>query len=149
MIKIPLTKGKFAIVDREDLARVSSHSWQFHSMGYATSGGSILLHRLIMGAKKGQMVDHINRDKLDNRKANLRFCSHRQNSQNRKAKGYCIEKRTGKFYSQIKVDDRRIHLGTFETKEQAISAYRRAAKAHFGEFHNKIGGLHEAHHGRS
>lgn len=131
---IPLTKGKFSLVDFDDAIKVNEHKWQMHNKGYACKGSQFLLHRFILNAKKGEEIDHVNLNKLDNRKSNLRIVSHRNNCQNRRAKGWILEKRTGKFYSQIKVGHKRIHLGTFETKDEAIEAYNNAKMKHFGKF---------------
>jgi hypothetical protein len=98
MKKVPLGglvgKGKFALVDDEDVQLVAKHTWYLCSTGYATTtvhiSGSkktgivqkgISMHRLIMGFPKEQ-VDHVNRDKLDNQRSNLRLASHTQNCWN-------------------------------------------------------------------
>ena len=98
MVKeIPLTQGKVAIVDDEDYDYLNQWKWyalKRHQSDtwYATrlsSGGKyvrcrIHLHRLVMNARYGDVIDHINHDGLDNRKCNLRFCSQKENSQNKK-----------------------------------------------------------------
>lgn len=89
---LPLTKGQRAIVDAEDFEELSQWCWTFNAKtrrpfrGIAAKEGvpqvNVLMHRQIMRAENGQMVDHINRDTLDNRKANLRFCNKSQNAAN-------------------------------------------------------------------
>lgn len=95
--KIPLTQGKIALVDDEDYEYLMQWKWQAfyqqntHSfiarrMTSKRKEGerkSIIMHRIIMNAQKGQIIDHINHDTLDNRKENLRFCTHSENMQNR------------------------------------------------------------------
>lgn len=79
-------------------------------------------------------VDHINHDKLDNRKLNLRICTSSQNSHNRNVKGISCNEEGNKCKARICFDGRQIHLGYFNTKEKAIMARRKAEKKYFGEF---------------
>ena len=109
------------------------------------------LHRVIMGAVAGQIVDHINHNRMDNRKANLRLCTHSQNQMNRlkmrgaslpfkgvvhsHAKRYnpsCSEARPYRAYA--KINGVRVWLGYYATPEEAASAYDRYAVDNFGAF---------------
>ncbi len=101
------------------------------------------MHRLITRAPKGKVVDHENGDGLDNRRANLRVCDHRQNRRNhqRPRKGGASRfhgvgwwKRDQKWRAKISVDGRTIHLGYFADEEDAARAYDQAAREHFGEY---------------
>lgn len=143
--RIELTQGLFAVVDSEDYDWLSQYRWQKHGLFYAVGyvdGKSVLMHRFIMGAKKGQQVDHINGDKLDNRRSNLRFCTDSQNHANtglRKDntsgfKGVVRVKKNGKYVAQIQYDKRMINLGYYETAEEAAKVYDKKAVEFFGDF---------------
>jgi hypothetical protein len=105
-----------------------------------------LAHRLawfyVHGVWPGEQIDHINGSKIDTRIANLRESSHRENGRNRRGhvdsesgvKGVTLERRTGKWFARICLDNKAIHLGTFDTKEEAAAAYDRAAKEVHGVF---------------
>lgn len=151
MKKIPLTKGKFAIVDDADHAEISKYKWHFSSMGYAERSVYIskgkyrreAMHRVIAGAKAGEIVDHVNMDRLDNRRANLRVGTKSQNGANRrtnsnkavKFKGVYTHQKCKDYYeARIIVNGKSIYLGSFNTPEEAARVYNAAAKEHFGEF---------------
>ena len=93
---------------------------------------NILAHRLAWYIYKGIMpkgqIDHIDRDPANNLEINLRDVTHSVNQHNRKAKGYTIEKRTGKYYAQIKLEGEQHFLGRFNTPEEATAAYLKAKK---------------------
>ena len=92
------------------------------------------MHRLILGAKEGQCVDHINGDPLDNRKENIRICTLSQNSQNRRQrkdntsglKGVSWAKREKKWVSYIRSGGKHLWLGYFNDKNDAAKAYDKA-----------------------
>jgi hypothetical protein len=99
----------------------------------------VYLHRLISGAKQGEIVDHINGDTLDNRRCNLRVGTQRLNQGNQRRvrgvvpfKGVSLE--NGRFRARIRSNGKKISLGNFRTAEEAGMAYREAAKKEFGEF---------------
>jgi hypothetical protein len=130
-----------AIIDVADVELVSKYKWSMHNNGYVRNymgGKTTYLHRLIISAKKGEEIDHINLNKLDNRKDNLRLCEHVQNCWNRRSdkRGVGIVKRNlnKKYYAKIGVRDSTIHLGYFYTEEEAMSARLLAEKKHFKEF---------------
>jgi hypothetical protein len=149
-ILIPLPRGLFAIIDASDTERVLPYRW-FLSGGYVrrtevrTGPGpraTILLARVILDAPSGTEVDHINQNKLDNRRANLRFATRRQNSRNRGPnanntsgfKGVTWHKRTRRWHAQIGIGGRPYYVGSFDTAEDAAHAYNEAALETFGEF---------------
>lgn len=149
------SQGYYALVDNEDYEALNKYKWKLQK-GYACRNAYIdtargvhiyklkSMHRVIMDAPEGLTVDHINRNRLDNRKSNLRLCTMAQNLKNvpirdtNKSgyKGVYLEKRTGKYYSQISNDSKAIHLGTFNTKWEAYSAYKKASKKYHREYSN-------------
>jgi hypothetical protein len=142
---VPLTQGKVAIIDSADAERVLARRWRIDAYGYALTGtgkGTITLHRFLMDAQPGEEVDHANRDKLDNRRSNLRFVTHAQNCVNaglRRTnssgfKGVTWHKRTQTWRAYIRVNGRQVHIGHFSTPEDAARAYDDAAAAEWGDF---------------
>jgi hypothetical protein len=132
---IPLTQGKFAIVDDDDFKFLMNYKW------YATEGAngvfyakrlsaSIKMHHVIAGRPiRNKMIDHKNGNGLDNRRVNLRIVSNRQNCQNlsikKKSKfvGVSLDKRTCGWYSFIKIQGKTHNLGYFKKEEDARDAY--------------------------
>lgn len=152
MKQIPLTQGKFALVDDEDFERVSQFKWTYKksiNTGYAQrtlwpSNKHLYLHSFILNTS--EMVDHINGNGLDNRKINLRHANKAINSMNRiKQKNntsgykgvhkYKIKLRKP-FQAYIKVNGKRKHLGMFSTALEAAKIYDLAARKYFGEYAN-------------
>jgi len=93
-----------------------------------------MLHRVIMDAPSGLIVDHINGDRLDNRKCNLRLVTSKQNSANRKSIGAYYYKHIDKWRAIIFIDNKKTHLGNFDTKEEAVHVYRKAHVEAHGEY---------------
>ena len=151
MRKIPLTQGKFAVVDNEDFKWLNKHKWCAHKRGntwYAERGKQIngkvkmlLMHREILKPKNKEQIDHINGNGLDNRKNNLRFCTVSQNKMNTncqygtsKYKGVYWDKNKKKWRACMGLNNKKIFLGTFQIEKDAAKAYNTAAKANYGEF---------------
>lgn len=154
MKRIPLTKGAFALVDDKDYDELSRHRWHLSSTGYACRSVHIIgtrrhktvwLHRLLLEVRNSTiLVDHINQDKLDNRRANLRICTKAQNGSNRgmtraNTSGFKgVTKHPGKgckgWIAQVRAGGKNYYLGYFPTPELAALAYDRAAVLHFGAF---------------
>lgn len=149
MKKIVLSQGKKAIIDDDDFDEISKFKWTMHSEGYAyrmiyypDHQKCVLLHRLIMKAVKGQEVDHLNGNKLDNRKKNLRFCTSGENKANQKIradnttghKGVWQDKRNGRYYAYINFQGKRYCLKGYATAKEAATAYNQKALELYGSF---------------
>jgi hypothetical protein len=145
MAVIRLKSGEECIVDDDDLPVVSRMKWYAkRKVGntYALAKGGILMHRVIMGAGRGQIVDHIDGNGLNNRRGNLRFATHSQNSQNRKlpknntsgAKGVYWDKSKNAWRARIWAHGEEFFLGTYASIDAASAAYCDAAKRLHGEF---------------
>lgn len=140
---IPLTQGKFAIVDKDDFEWLNQWKWHIDVGGYAVrrpyikgSGRknqkciNVRMHRLINKTPEDKQTDHINRNKLDNRKKNLRTVTSRENLMNTGLfahntsgyKGVSWDKSRNKFVAQIKVNQKHIHLGRYINIQGAILA---------------------------
>ena len=96
-------------------------------------GTTIKMHRLIMNIIDPKVcIDHINHNTLDNRKCNLRIVTSQENNFNRRCKGYCWNKKANKWKAYIYLDYKSIHLGYFNTEEEARSSYLEAKE----KYHN-------------
>lgn len=153
MKKILLSNGDFALVSDEDFDKVSQFKWHVAN-GYARAHRydekgnkvSFLMHRYILGLGKGNRMvgDHINHNKLDNTRSNIRICTPSQNSQNKNIgstntsgyKGVSFNAATKKWYAQITVNWTTTRLGSFDTPKKAHVAYCKAARAAHGKFAN-------------
>lgn len=135
------TNDDYFLCDVEDLEKLLDYTWHKNPDGYAVArkkrcknGSKETAHGLVMGRQEGKEIDHINRNKLDNRKENLRFVTHSENMRN-------VEKvlkhnagvywRKGRYISSIHVKDKTIHLGCFASEEEAIAARKKAEKIYW------------------
>lgn len=143
MKEIILYKGEICLVGDEDYEEVKKYKWHLDSTGYARgliNRKLIRMHTFIMKTSKGKFTDHLNGNKLDNRRINLRICSAKENARNRRLQksnttGFKGVKRTGNNWGAfIKINKKQIWLGTYKNKEEAAQAYDRKAKELFGEF---------------
>jgi len=150
-IRIPLTKGHYALIDMEDYPEISKHRWCYsHGRAMRNSLGDepaqrTLMHRQILNAPDGVEVDHIDGNPLNNSRANLRLATNLQNARNRgvrndsstgsKSVYYTPRVKRGKpWAASIRIHGKLIHLGVFHTKEEAELAYETKAKEIHGEF---------------
>ena len=148
---IDIGQGKESIIDAQDVGLVADNSWYINTSGYAGrrkwnntdgvwSAEYQQLHRLIMQPGSGLEVDHINGNRLDNRRCNLRVATHQQNMANkgvskRSSTGYKGVYATGRRYeARIKYHDNEMRLGIFDTPEEANVAYQRKAVELHGDF---------------
>lgn len=144
MKEIKLTQGKFAIVDDDMFEYLNQWKWCYDGQ-YACrrkNGVKIRLHKEIMGDIKDKEIDHINENKLDNRKDNLRFCTRAENMRNKKKhrgiskyKGVHWCKNVNKWRAKI-YNGKTIHLGLSNNQEECARMYDAKAKELFGEFAN-------------
>lgn len=154
MKEIPLTRGQVARVDNKDFSELSKHKWYAvwcettqsfyasrYSPGRVGGAGNVQMHRVIMRARRGQEVDHINRNTLDNQRSNLRFCTRTQNNANKRVKRNKIDAplykgvfRNGSGWQAVCGPRPGRYLGTFRTQHAAALAYNYAARVHYGEF---------------
>lgn len=137
MKQIPLTRGRYALVDDGDYEELNRHKW--HASWNPTNRSyyakrrvgrvMVRMHREICELKPGDRkeVDHINHDTLDNRRSNLRVCVHQENSQNR-----CDQSRwgpgvrllpNGRFDARLTIDGKRESLGTYDDPADAREVY--------------------------
>lgn len=154
MREIPLTQGKFAIVDDADYPILSQYKWCING-GYAARGyhhnGKLHIekmhHRILGHAPPGFIVDHINGNRFDNRRVNLRFITQQQNTFNsaRKIpkligahnsgyKGVTWRNDRNKWRATITKDGKRTYIGLFDTKFEAACAYNERALELFGKY---------------
>lgn len=151
--QIPLTKGYTTIIDAVDID-LADYKWFVRKNGYAQrqikingTRQRILLHRVILSRilgrdlEDGEFTDHINGNKGDNRRANLRVCNHDQNSRNRNINknsktGYkgVYQTPTHTWVAMLRFQNKNYCLGTFKSPEEAARKYDEAAKSLHGEF---------------
>lgn len=137
------SKGREMLADTDSWPGVK-HWYAHHQRGrwYAIAvmhnGTKTPLHRIIVGAKRGELVDHINGNGLDNRHENLRICTHQENCCNRKKTGVTYEhsrnRQSRPWKAQIKHCGVNHHIGRFATRKEAVSAYNAKAQELHGEF---------------
>jgi len=155
--QIPLSQGKFTLVDDSEYEELSKHKW------YANRGGktfyaarttpllngkrkTLFMHRVILNTPRDKQGDHIDGNGLNNQRANLRNCTKDENNRNRHGldanntsgyRGVSWDKGTGKFRAFIKIKGLAVHLGSFTTAAEASGVFDQAAKKHYGEFYQE------------
>lgn len=153
MVEINITGGLKVLVDIEDYEKLSKYSWHRtrahnkdkcgNTLYYSSAkidGKIVLMHRFIMGAKSEQIIDHINKNSLDNRKANLRFVTHSENCHNIRNKKNSFSNYRGvyrhhnKFIAKLKINKKQCYLGLFDTQELAAEACNKKLKEVYGGY---------------
>ena len=146
--RIPLTQGKFACVDPQDYPALARYKWCAAKQGnswYAvrTDGRRQLrMHRVIMNAPPGMVVDHIDHDGLNNVRRKLRVCTPQQNARNQRPQqggssqyiGVCWLRQEQKWWARIQDNGRQRSLGLFDSEREAAKVRDAAAIAQHGEF---------------
>ena len=150
------------LLDEEDWDKVKDYKWHISSRGYVRTtimdprgrtlirngyvcakSANLFMHRLILNTPKDLQTDHINGNKADNRKSNLRACTNAQNGQNKKPykckSGYkgvspVPNSKRNPWKASIRVEGKKIHIGVFTTAEKAARAYDNRATKEWGEF---------------
>lgn len=149
MKEIKLTQDKVALVDDKDFKPISKHRW-YYDTGYAARKKKInngrwvkvYMHREILKTPSGLHTDHIDGNKLNNQRCNIRVCTGNQNRYNTKKhtdnksgyKGVSFHKVAKRFRAAIGLDRKNIHLGFFDTPEEAAVVYNKAAERLHGAF---------------
>lgn len=128
-----------ALIDLEDIDKCKDHKWRINDNGYVLTdikgtGEQIRLHRFLMNPQKNMVVDHINHNRLDNRKSNLRICTQQQNCMNKKCTGVFFDNSKNRWCARIMINGKSKHLGYFKTKEEAIEVRKQAEIDYFGEY---------------
>ncbi|MGA2915142.1 MAG: HNH endonuclease [Sedimentisphaerales bacterium] len=145
---IPLNNGKYAIVDSADFEKINKHKWGIKistNTIYAirmVQGKNVYMHNQIMQPPAGFVIDHKDRNGLNNSRRNLRLATKSQNCCNHlkkpgcssKYRGVCFHKGNNKWVVYIKIPEKRLFLGYFENEIDAAKAYDTAAKKYHGEF---------------
>ncbi len=138
------------IIDSDDADRVAERCWVLSKRGYPVATvrqkpirQAVYLHHFLLGHPlSGMVVDHINGNRLDNRKSNLRVCRRGENMRNIKRKknntsgqaGVRRYGRHGRWLARIMIDRREIHLGCFDSYDAAVSARLAGELKYFGAF---------------
>jgi hypothetical protein len=140
--QIPVGEGLYAYVDAADFDWLNQWTWHLCN-GYAMrreKGKAIFLHHEIMRAPQGMVIDHRNRNKLDDTRANLHACTRRENALNRSKKrgsssrfwGVGYRKTVGRWYAELPCERSPIFLGYFAEEIEAARAHDRGAVAYLG-----------------
>jgi hypothetical protein len=141
---------RYVLVSSEDFERVSSYKWCLDSDGYAVGcmkkegGGwkTFKMHRFIINAAPGELVDHKDGDRLNNTRSNLRICTHTENMRNRKKQpaksskylGVCYQQKTGRWRVQFWVDKKQMSFGSYATEDEAGRVAMEKRKEYHGAF---------------
>lgn len=148
--RIPLTKGAYAIVDKDDFEWLNQWKWYINNRGYALRSVRVatnkkrplFMHRLLNKTPDGFDTDHINGNPLDNRRCNLRTVTRSQNLMNSqgqpnkssKYRGVTRERKSGKWQAQLKYKGKNYYLGRHKSERSAALAYNTKAIELFGEY---------------
>jgi len=151
VVELKTTSGKIIFIDESDLATTLKYTWCVSKTGYAVANinhSVVKLHRYILSPPDTQIIDHINGDKLDNRRCNLRYCDNASNTKNCKLQsnnksGYPGVRITpnNTYNVRITVNRKEIHVGNYKTLQSAIRARIKAEQKYYGEFAPSNGSL--------
>lgn len=140
--KVYNNKGDFTLIDIEDWNKIKDYYWSLKSGYWYNKQLNTSLHRFLMMPNDNEEVDHINRDKNDNRKENLRIVLHFQNTKNRSRQynnksgytGVCFDNTKHKWRARITVNNKVIYLGYYKQLEDAVRVRKEAEIKYYGDF---------------
>lgn len=143
-VEIITKKGQKILVDKEDFDKIKKWSWCVSPQGYAVANINHKVTKInwvLFPKAKGLVQDHINGNKLDNRKSNLRSCTQHQNSMNcglykNSTTGFVgvCKLKNGKYFARIMFNRKEIRIGTFSTLEEAVMERKKAEEKFYGEY---------------
>lgn len=137
------SKGEEFYFDIEDYDKIKNICWNIDAYGYVSSGGRKgKMHNYIMPKREGYVIDHINHNRTDNRKRNLRYCTENENGQNHKimsrntsgVTGVSWDKRDGIWVAQLTENHNYHYLGRYVNFEDAVQARKKAEEKYFGQY---------------
>lgn len=146
VLEIPLTQGKAVLVSECDYESLIKYKWYYNN-GYAVRAEwdgekqkRVYMHRHILQAPKHLQVDHVDRDRLNNTRENLRLCTKGENERNkvkkttRRSKYRGVQWDKGKWRADIQHEGKKIYLGRFLSEEDGALAYNEAVLLYHGDF---------------
>lgn len=143
-VRMVTRKGCYFWIDRYDLEKILLYTWCKDYRGYFVAnvdGRTIPIHQYLLNVPKGMCVDHIDGDRSNNRRSNLRICDAKGNARNIRVQknsstGYTGISKTpsGRYRARITVDRKEIRLGHYSNLEDAVKVRKEAEKKYFGEF---------------
>ena len=153
LVELTSKHGEKIFIDSRDFEKTTKYSWCVSKTGYAVAnikGKVTSLHRYLLSPNKTQIIDHIDGNPLNNTRVNLRVCTHAQNCRNSKLSknsslpypGIKITP-SGKYKARITVNYKEIHLGHFNTLDEAVQRRKAAELMYYGEFAPSVGVLRE------
>lgn len=141
-------KNEEILVDKEDFDKIKQWSWCVSKQGYAVANINHIvtkINHVIFPQIKHKVQDHINGNKLDNRKCNIRYCTPTENSRNcgvpkNSSTGVTgvVKTRNNTYMARIMVDRKEMYIGIYKTFEEAVKARQEAEKKYFGEYRRTI-----------
>lgn len=137
--------GEETIIDLEDLDFIIGHKWYCNAWNYAETkidGKACMMQSLLIDNPQNMIIDHKNRNTLDNRKSNLRLVTKSQNAMNTKVPanntsgvmGVCYNKKQDKWRAYITINQQQINLGYYKEFNEAVKNRLLGEKKYFGEY---------------
>lgn len=124
-------------IDKDVYDTVKDFCWHSTELNYICTNinkRKVYLHRFIMSPTDNMVIDHINHDTTDNRKCNLRVCTQQENTRNKSSEGVSKRYDTNRWEAYVFMNNKKIHLGYYATKEEALDARKDGEKKYYKEF---------------